>query len=129
MRPDEIGALANRFFACIESGDIDALREMYSSDAVVWHNYDQIDQPVADNLVVLAWLRSAVPDVRYVDVRRVVLDDGFVQQHLLTGTARGGPMVVPAMMRVWTSGGQITRIDEYLDTAQLGPLRQANAPT
>ena len=52
----------------------------------------------------------------------VVLDDGFVQQHVLRGTAPGGALEVPAMMRVWVRDGRIGRIEEYLDTAQAAVL-------
>jgi ketosteroid isomerase-like protein len=128
MRPAEILALADRFFGAIEAGDIEALREIYATDAVVWHNYDQVEQSLDENLVVLRWLTANVASVRYVDIRRRVLDDGFVQQHVLTGHSPGGPLTVPAMMLVQVSDGRITRIEEYLDTGQLGPLRQARAP-
>jgi uncharacterized protein len=124
----EIVALADRFFSAIEAGDIDALTQLYADDATVWHNFDQLDQNVGDNLRVLAWLHGSVAGLRYTDIDRVILDDGFVQQHVLTGTAAGGRLEVPAMMRVTVSDGTITRIEEYLDTAQLAPLRQASAP-
>ena len=53
----------------------------------------------------------------------LVLDDGFVQQHVLTGIAPSGARLdVPAMMRVWVEDGCVTRIDEYLDPADLAPL-------
>ena len=73
---------------------------------------------------MLAWVSSNVGGLRYEDVRRVPLDDGFVQQHVLRGTAPdGSPLEVPAMLRVFVNGGQIERIDEYLDTAQVVALR------
>jgi hypothetical protein len=65
-----------------------------------------------------------VSDRRYEDIRRVVLDDGFVQQHVLTGIAPSGARLdVPAMMRVWVENGCVTRVDEYLDSAQVSVLR------
>jgi uncharacterized protein len=128
MHHAEIAALADRFFAAIEGGDVEALTQLYADDATVWHNFDQIDQPVGDNLRILSRLHHAVAGLRYTEITRVILDDGFVQQHVLTGAAAGGRLEVPAMMRVTVSDGAITRIEEYLDTAQLAPLRQANAP-
>jgi ketosteroid isomerase-like protein len=47
-----------------------------------------------------------------------------VQQHVLRGTAPDGtPLEVPAMMRVTVADGRITRLEEYLDTAQVAALR------
>ena len=125
MTPAEIDALAARFFAAIAAGDVDAVASCYADDAVVWHNYDQVDQPKADNLKVLAWLVGAVPDLSYDEIRRTVVDRAFVQQHVLRGTAPDGtPVEVPAMMRVEVAEGCITRVEEYLDTAQVAPLRR-----
>ena len=36
----------------------------------------------------------------------------------LTGQAAGGPLRMPAMIRFWVDGGRISRLEEYLDTAQ-----------
>jgi ketosteroid isomerase-like protein len=117
-------SLADRFFAAIEAGDVATLRTLYHPDAAVWHNSDQVDQPVEENLRVLGWLRRTVPDLRYTEVRRTLLPDGFVQQHVLRGTATGGELAVPAMLR-FTVGedGRVTRIEEYLDTRQVDVLR------
>ena len=122
MTHEEIDALATRFFAAIESGDIDTVRATYADDAVIWHNFDQVEQGKDDNLRTLAYVVRTVSGRRYDEVRRVVLDDGFVQQHILRGTAPGGSLEVPAMLRVWVADGRITRLDEYLDTAQVSPL-------
>jgi ketosteroid isomerase-like protein len=124
MTPDEIESLADRFFAAIEGGDLAAFESCYSEDAVVWHNYDRRRQKKALNVAVLGWLVAHVPDLHYDDVRRAVLPDGFVQQHVLRGTAPNGARLdVPAMMRVWCADGLITRIDEYLDSLHLLVLR------
>lgn len=37
--------LAERFFQAVQTGDLDALREIYASEAEVWHNFDQRNQP------------------------------------------------------------------------------------
>ena len=70
----------------------------------------------------LKFVVRAVSDRRYEDVRRVVLDDGFVQQHVLRGDAPGGKLEIPAMMRVMVSDGLITRIEEYVDPAAANVL-------
>ncbi|MCC7257297.1 MAG: DUF4440 domain-containing protein, partial [Gammaproteobacteria bacterium] len=38
--PDDITALARRFFDAIEQGDIATVRAIYAPDAVIWHNTD-----------------------------------------------------------------------------------------
>ena len=49
--------LADRFFAAIETGDVDVLRELYHPDAEIWHNTDGVAQRRDDNLATLAWMR------------------------------------------------------------------------
>jgi len=121
---DDIDQLASRFFQALERGDVAAVGECYAPDAMIWHNYDQLEQALDANLRVLRWVVDNVAGLRYEDIRRVVLDDGFVQQHVLRGTApNGAPLEVPAMMRVMVADGRITRLEEYLDTAQVAALR------
>jgi len=118
-----IEALATRFFTAIEAGDLPGVRACYADDAVIWHNTDGRAQDVTANLRVLGWLMANMADRRYEDVSRVVVADGFVQQHVLRGTAPGGePFELPAMMRVWTADGRVTRLDEYFDSAHVTAL-------
>jgi uncharacterized protein len=124
MSPDEIDALADRLIAAIEAADIEAIRAIYAADARIWHNFDQHEQSVEENLVTLAWVVAHTKGRRYEEVRRLVLDDGYVQQHVLRATSRGGaPVEIPAMLRVTCVDGRITRLEEYLDTAQAAALR------
>src|SRR5205823_4010714 len=46
--------LADRLFAAIEKGDVDCVAALYADDAVIWHNFDGIEQPRDANLVVLS---------------------------------------------------------------------------
>ena len=36
--------IADQLFAAIEAGDIDAVRDLYAPDAVIWHNTDETEQ-------------------------------------------------------------------------------------
>ena len=115
--------LADRLFAAIEAGDIDAVRGLYAPDAVVWHNTDGVEQDVEGNLATLRWCADNLGGMRYADVRRRVDDDGFVQQHVLVAGARDGTEVeVPACIVATVRDGRISRIDEYLDSAQVERL-------
>jgi ketosteroid isomerase-like protein len=115
--------LADRLFGAVEEGDLEGLRQLYHPAARIWHNYDQREQTVEENLATLEWLCQRLFDRRYDVIRRDTLPDGFVQQHVLYGLTRAGePFAMPACMVVRCSQGRITRIDEYLDPAQAAPL-------
>ncbi|MGI8927762.1 MAG: nuclear transport factor 2 family protein [Tepidiformaceae bacterium] len=117
-------ALAERFFAAIEAGDLETIRSIYAPDARVWHNFDGIEQTVEENLRVLKWMVRAVPGRRYDEVRRQVTPGGWVQQHVLRGTAPNGqPFEMPACIVFTVAAGRVTRVDEYLDSAHAAVLR------
>jgi ketosteroid isomerase-like protein len=115
--------VAERFFAAIGKGDLDAVRAIYAPDAVIWHNNDGVEQNVAQNLAVLAWVVKNISGLRYEDVRRFPTPSGFVQQHVLRGSAPSGVAIeIPACIVCAVANGRITRLDEYLDSAQVAPL-------
>jgi uncharacterized protein len=121
-------AIAEQLFAAIEAGDVDAVGALYAEDVAVWHNYDNVVQPKAENLATLAWMARRVSGLRYEVQSRVEVPGGVFQQHILRGTAPGGePLEMPACMRLYISDGLITRIEEYLDPAQAAVLRPSNA--
>lgn len=115
-----------RFFAAIEAGDIDTVRAIYAPDALIWHNDDLIEQPVEENLKVLAGLHKAVSGLRYEVIRRARADDGVIQQHILRGTlANGQDVALHAAMYLQVRDGHVTRIEEYLDSAMRSSIRAA----
>jgi ketosteroid isomerase-like protein len=116
-------AVAERLFAAIAAGEVEAVREVYAPDASIWHNYDGATQTVDENVRVLAWVVAHVKQLRYTDVRREATESGFVQQHVLRGTApSGAEIAIPACIVCRVEGGRITRLDEYFDGSQLTPL-------
>jgi ketosteroid isomerase-like protein len=120
MDAREIEILADRFARAVEDFDFDALGEVYADDVAIWHNYDEIDQTKAQGLKSLAWVQRHTQDYRW-DKRRVdVLADGWVQQHVTTASSPA--IAVPTMMRVWCGGGQVVRVEHYLDSARFAPL-------
>jgi ketosteroid isomerase-like protein len=123
VTPNDTLELADRLFAAIEAGDTATVAALYAPDVKVWHNYDQIEQERDANLAVLGWMSKRVSGIRYEEVRREVLPDGFLQQHVLRGTAPdGSALEVPAILRIYCADGVISRIEEYLDTAQVSSL-------
>ncbi|MEI8238716.1 MAG: nuclear transport factor 2 family protein [Actinomycetota bacterium] len=114
----EIDDIADRLLTAITAGDTAGVLAVYAPDARIWHNFDQRDQTPDENLLTLADMHRRVAGLAYTDIRRFAAPGGFVQQHTLRGDAKHGPLELPAMIRFWVSDGHITRLEEYLDTAQ-----------
>ena len=118
--------LVVRFFAALEGGDIDTVREIYAPDAVIWHNDDLLEQPVEENLKILGSMHRAVSGLRYDIIRRVPAADGVLQQHILRGRLQNGTDVeLHAAMYLQVRDGHITRIEEYLDSGRRATIKAA----
>ena len=115
-----------RFFAALEAGDIATVRAIYAPDALIWHNDDLIEQPVEENLKVLAGLHKALSGLHYEVIRRAPAADGVIQQHILRGTLPDGQEVaLHAAMYLQVRDGYVTRIEEYLDSAKRSSIKAA----
>jgi ketosteroid isomerase-like protein len=116
-------SIADELFAAIERGDTEAVRAIYAPDAVIWHNNDEVEQTVDQNLAVLRWVCDNLTDRAYEDVRRIEHEGGFVQQHVLRFTKDGERRQIPACIVVTLSPeGRIARLDEYLDSAHVARI-------
>jgi ketosteroid isomerase-like protein len=115
-------AIAEKFFRAIEAGDIAAIRAIYAPNAVIWHNNDQLEQGVDDNLRVLDWVTRNLKNRHYRVKRRVAIPGGFLQQHVLEAETANGPFSMPACIVVEITDGRISRLDEYLDSGQTAAL-------
>ena len=123
MTDDETLALAERMFRAIEIGDLDDLRELYDPDIVVWANFDDREQDIDGSMRLLGWLCAKLSDRRYDVKRRDVIPGGFLQEHVLRGTAPDGSEVaMPACIVATVVDGRITRVNEYLDPIGVGAL-------
>ncbi|MCP3734016.1 nuclear transport factor 2 family protein [Sphingomonas sp. RP10(2022)] len=115
--------LADGLFAAVEAGDAEAARAYYAPDATIWHNVDYKDQSVDECVRNFALLKRLLPDQKLKILRRQVTDDGFIQQDLLEATLPDGtPYRLSACLVVSVRDGLITRVEEYLDSAELQPL-------
>lgn len=116
---------ADRLFKAIERGDVNAIKDIYAPHTKIWHNFDQVEQTVEQNLAVLGWVVANISEVSYSDIRRQATPTGFVQQHVLRGKlkASGKEIAIPACIVCTVENGRITRLDEYLDSAQTAALR------
>ncbi len=120
----EIVALAERFFRAIETADVAAIGTIYAPDARIWHNYDDKEQTVEENLRVLNWVTRTLSKRHYRVVRRETFPGGFLQQHVLEGVLPDGTQFrVPACIVCSVKDGRITRLDEYIDSDGTKALR------
>ena len=62
--------------AAFETGDLEAIAELYADDVVVWHNFDQLDRTREQALSSAAWVAAEIEgftvDDRWVSRSRVV---------------------------------------------------------
>jgi uncharacterized protein len=122
---DSNNRLVDRFIAAIEVGDVATVLSIYSEDAAIWHNYDQLVVSAGDNARQIGWFTSRLRGMKYTEIRRISFPGGVVQQHVLRGTAPNGAVVaVFAMLRIDIADGRITGLEEYLDPAQAAALAQ-----
>ena len=120
----DVLAIAERFFRAIEAGDVEGIRAIYAPDAVIWHNNDQREQTVEENLRVLSWVVRNLKNRHYRVTRRVAFAGGFLQQHVLEAETPNGSFSMPACIVVEIKDGRISRLDEYLDSAHTAALTQ-----
>ncbi len=120
MLPTE---LADRFVAAIEAGDTAELEQLLADELVVWANFTNAENDRATTLAILRWLHRNLGGLHYEIVERVATSEGYVQRHILRGTAPDGTDVAaPACLIVTVRDGRITRIAEYLDSAHIRAL-------
>jgi ketosteroid isomerase-like protein len=123
---DDVFAFADRFIDALNAGDAARVREFYQPDATVWHNFDNADQPLTENLKLLEWMVRKAPERRYRVLRREIVPGGWFQQHVLEARlADGREMKLYACCVITLQDGRIKRIEEYVDPAQAAVLREA----
>jgi len=122
---DDIAALAKRFFDGLEQGNIKILREVYAPHVKIWHNTDGLEQTLEDNEATLTGFIERIPKRQYANRRVHTFPGGFVQQHTLKGTRKDGKEVaLDAVIICKVENGQVTRLDEYFDSAAVAKFRQ-----
>src|ERR1700683_3595142 len=110
-----------------EGNDADAITACYAPDARVWHNFDEVEQTVEDQLGATRWLHEELRGLKYEIVSRRFFEGGYVQQSVVHATlARSGQAFrMPTCMNVTVRDGRVARLEEYLDSAHLKPLQTA----
>lgn len=112
--------VAEAVFDAIERGDMESLASLWADDIEVWHSNDGVVQGKAQNLAVLGWMIENTETIEYRNAVRDLTAAGFVQRHVLHLTFSDGrsadlPIAIFASVR----DGQVTRIDEYVDSAHI----------
>jgi ketosteroid isomerase-like protein len=120
----DVLSTVDQFVDALSAGDAARLDALFTDDAVIWHNYDQMGQRAKDSLAALAALAALQP--RYEIVGRDVVDGACIQRHVVHVTLPGGQSAsIPAIQRISLADGRIRRIEEYMDSAQMAAAVQA----
>jgi len=120
MNFNDKSALVTRFMLALEQADEVVIRQSYADDAAIWHNFDNLEQTVDDNIASLHWLRGHLNNIRYADALHCDIPDGLLQRHVMRGTSASGESVaLPACVIFTIKENRISRLEEYLDPAPL----------
>lgn len=112
----------------LNAKDAEGVLRHYADDVAIWRNFDRRTLNKKQVTKVIGVLVSAIEGLRYEDVRVTPTATGFVQQHVLCGTAPSGEALsVPACLVAEIRDGLIVRVDEYLDSAAMAPLMGGKA--
>ena len=130
MNHADVAAVADQLFTSIERGEVSAVADSWSEDIVVWRQGGGRERDKTRALKVIEWFVDATSDRRYEILDRGLFDGGFVQQHIVHAAGRNGAALAFRACLVVKVGadGRITRIDEYLDAADLTPLSHSRWP-
>ena len=111
-------AIAQAWTDAITDGDRDGIEKLVAEDFVMWRNVTRATQERSEFINLAARLSSVLPGFRYTDVKRIATDDGFVQQHIVTGQGPSGQTFeAPACIICQVQDGRISKMDEYYDSA------------
>lgn len=111
--------IAERFITAIDTEDTQAMREIYATDATVWHDFDRQEQSVNTNIDSLLNLRQAIPSVRWVTTRIEPLPTGFLLTYDLTMTFGERTLAIPACVIATVANDQITRLEEWVNATPM----------
>lgn len=122
MTDGEIRRLCHQFFDAIEARDIGAVAALYHDDLAFWFNATDSTSTKAENLEAMATGNRRHRRRTYNDRIVHTFPGGFVMQYTLNIVHHDGQQTAlfPCVVAL-CEGGQILRIDEYIDS---GKFRQ-----
>jgi len=111
-------AAGERLFRTVEYGDLAELRDIFTPDAMVWHNTDEKLVDVETTIANLEKIRAGASLFHYTGIKREPTPSGFVQQHiLLIEMPDGRHMRDLACCICRVENGRIAHMDAYHDSA------------
>jgi ketosteroid isomerase-like protein len=124
MTEGEVRELCNRFFDAYESRDVEELDRIYAPDCIIWHNVFGRDTTRDENLAAMPGGYKRQRRRTYDDRIISTFEDGFVIQYTLTGVQHSGHRGALWICIVGRCrNGQLTRIDEYMDSGKFAAWR------
>jgi ketosteroid isomerase-like protein len=118
----------DRFLNAIETCNEAALRVVYKDDIVIWHSFTNATMAKEPNVAMLAGLWRDGVRIRYVFDDQLVVGNRGVRRHRVEATTRGGQhIVLHVAMFATLEDGQISRLDEYVDSKEVEALGTAVA--
>ncbi|HZO35607.1 MAG TPA: nuclear transport factor 2 family protein [Solirubrobacteraceae bacterium] len=125
---EDFTRIANELKQAADSGDLDALRNVYATDAVIWHNVDDTEKTVEESLKFLGALRAVTTRTWYADQRLTLTENGFVLQHYTGAELKSGEeLSIPSALIVTVKDGKISRLEEYIESNAAAPAFAALA--
>jgi ketosteroid isomerase-like protein len=119
MDDGDLRDLCNRFLDAVERGDLDAVAECYAPGFTFWANTPDAEQTREDNLKTLEWGKSVHRRRTYDDRSIQTFADGFVTQYSVNVVQQDGKKrSLWACIVARCRNGQITHIDEYIDSSK-----------
>ena len=115
----ELRALCNRFFDAVERTDLEEIRKIYADDLKFWANVSDRELSKDENLKVLADGKAVHRRRTYDDRQIRTFDGGFLVQYSCNIVQRDGKKrSLSSCLIAQCKDGQITRIDEYMDSSR-----------
>jgi ketosteroid isomerase-like protein len=114
-----IGELVDRFFTAIEKGDASTLERLYADDVTIWHNFTGRTQAKKEGIASLIKF-AEVATSKFSVLERHISGDSIAQRHEIDVVMKTGEAFhIPVAIFMTMKNGQIIRIHEYLDSADV----------
>ena len=120
-----VKSVAEKIARLVADRDLDALREIYTPDAVIWHSSDDKEKTVEESVEATAAQLALSTELWFEEQKLTPTPTGYIDQHYACVKLTSGEQVrVPTCAVVTLEGDRIKRFNEYVE---LGPLAPAIA--
>lgn len=109
--------VVRRYNAAWLARDLDGMDGYLGDDLVLWHNHIGREFSKAEMLGFVGGALKVLTNVEFRNARRTATENGCIQQHDLWCEMANGGIVdnAPQVIVYTVNGGQIRRIEEYID--------------